>query len=299
MSARAEIYDLGYKRYAGPRRSVSQRWRVIARNQIDTGIKGFWRWKLSIGFTIMATTISAIIMFIYQDKAVGIFADKGQRLADTVVPLAVTWYCKIALIVSLAISCLSIADDIAAGAFTFYFARSTRPVDYVLGKFVGLFVLIAPIMIGGPLILAGIQLALTPEGRSVTDELIVLPKVLLIGTLGTLVYSAVPMGFSALSKSRVMALGGWAIYYFMVGMVGNVMAFAGLTHAATLDIAGDLAQLSLHIFNLDLAPHEGPGAPALGLVASLLGVLIPVIASPLVALWRVKQAADTGVGGAS
>jgi hypothetical protein len=299
MSARAEIYDLGYKRYAGPRRSVSSRWRVIMRHQIATGWKGFWRYKLAVGLAIMATTVSAITMFIFQDKAVNVFGGGGgQRLADSVVPLATTWYCKVALIVSFTISASCIADDVATGAFTFYFARSTRPTDYVLGKLAGLFVLIAPIMIGGPLILAGIQLALTPEGRSVVDELSVLPKTLVVGILGTLVYSAVPLGFSSISRGRALALGSWAIYYFAVGIVAGLLGLFVYGPLGALDINSALVHTGLHVFGLELGGGN-PKAPNIPLWASLPGVLIPCIASVLVALSRVKRAADTGVGGVS
>lgn len=295
MSARAEIYDLGYKRYAGPRRDQSSRWRVIMRHQMATTWKGFWRYKSILVLTTIVTGISAITMWMFQDKAVGIFGDSSQRLADTVVPLATTTYCKFAFLMSLTVCASAISTDHASGAFTFYFARSTRPIDYVLGKFAGLYVMVAPIMLLSPLILAGVQLALTPENRSIADELIVVPKTLFIGLLGTAIYAAVPLAFSALSKGRMMAIGGWAIYYVVFGGVANGFGMVVYGPLAALDLAGSLNQTAIHIFGLTLE-HSPINVP---LWASLPGVIVPVIAGLGVALWKIKNAADTGVGGAS
>jgi hypothetical protein len=295
VSAHAEIYDLGYKRYAGPRRAQSARWRVIMRHQIAQAWKGWWRYKLALALTFLATTVSGIVMYVYQDKAIKLFGDAaGQRLADTVVPLATLTFCKIGFLVSMTISASAISDDSASGAFTFYFVRSTRPIDYVLGKLAGLYVLVLPIMLVGPLVLAGIQLALTPENHDIVDQLGVIPRTLAIGLLGTLIYAAVPLGFSAMAKGRMIALGGWAVYYLVIGNVASGFAAFVYGPIGALDLGTALSQTSIHLFGLEL---EGP--LSVPLWASIPGILIPAIAAIAVASYKVKQAADSGVGGAS
>ena len=295
MSARAEIYDLGYKRYAGPRRPQSSRWRVIMRHQMSQAWRGFWRYKLALALTVLVTVVSGIVMYVYQDKTVGLIsADASQRLADAVVPFATVTYCKVALIVSFTISASSISDDIASGAFTFYFARSTRPFDYVLGKLAGLYLLVLPIMLVGPLLLAGIQLALTPADRHIVDQLGVIPRTISIGMLGTLIYAAIPIGFSAMSKSRMLALGSWAIYYLVIGQVAGMLALFVWAPLGALDLSTALSQTSIHAAGLEFG-----GPFSVPMWASLPGILIPAAASIALAAYRVKRAGDTGVGGLS
>ena len=59
-----------------------------------------------------------------------------------------------------------------------------------------------------------LQIALTPDNRNIVDSLGVLPRTLAIGLLGTAIYSAIPLGFSAMAKSRMLAIGGWAIGFY-------------------------------------------------------------------------------------
>ena len=56
-----------------------------------------------------------------------------------------------------------IAGDMQSGAFTFYFARSTRPIDYVLGKLGGLGVLVAGLVFVFPVIVAAACGSRSPE----------------------------------------------------------------------------------------------------------------------------------------
>ncbi len=295
MSARAEIYDLGYKRYAGPRRPPSSRWRVIMRHQMAQTWRGFWRYKLALALTLLITVVSAIVMYVYQDRTVGLIgAEASQRLADAVVPFATVTYCKVALIVSFTVSASAISDDVASGAFTFYFVRSTRPFDYVLGKLAGLYVLVLPIMLVGPLLLAALQLALTPADRNVLDQLGVIPRTIVIGMLGTLIYSAVPLGFSAMSRSRMLALGSWAVYYFAIGMVAGMLALFVWAPLGALDLSTALSQTSIHAAGLQMG-----GPFSVPMWASIPGILVPAAASIALAAYRVKRAADTGVGGVS
>ena len=53
------------------------------------------------------------------------------------------WYVQLAFIVTLTIGAtIDRRRRSQSGAFTFYFARSMRPIDYVIGKLAGLALLI-------------------------------------------------------------------------------------------------------------------------------------------------------------
>ncbi len=167
------------------------------------------------------------------------------------------------------ISASSISDDVASGAFTFYFARSTRPIDYVLGKLAGLCVLVMLIMLVGPLVLAGVQIALTPENRKIVDQLGIIRRELFIGVLGTLIYAAIPLGFSAISRRGPMALASWAAIIVLGQVAGGFALF----------VWAPIGALDLAVRSPDLAAPFGLELPMMSvpLWASIPGIVVPTI----------------------
>src|SRR5205814_2645936 len=122
--------------------------------------------------------------------------------ADGILPASTLWYGKLGFIASLTVSATVVAGDVESGAFTFYFARSVRPRDYVLGKLAALAGLLSLIMLAGPLVLAGLRLGLSDDLDQLLAALPILYKALAVGAVGTVIYAAVPFGFSALLASR-------------------------------------------------------------------------------------------------
>ena len=160
------IHDLGYKRYAGARRSTGTRWLVVMRNHVATSWKTWWRYKAAIGQAVLTTFIAGGVMFILSDKTVrGAAGELGVMLADAALPKSIAWYARAGLLVTLTIGARVIAGDLQSGAFTFYFARSLRPRDYVLGKLIGMAVLMALVCAVGPLVLAISRLGLSENRR--------------------------------------------------------------------------------------------------------------------------------------
>src|SRR5262249_24093632 len=145
-------------------------------------------------------------------------------LTDGALPRAISWYTRAAFLLSLTIGSSVIARDIQSGAFTFYFARSVRPRDYVLGKLAGMFAVNAAIMLAGPLVLALARLGLSDSIDDLVTLLPIVPKAIAIGLLGTLAFAAVPLAFSALIPNPRHALALWAAYYLIVGGMTYLLA---------------------------------------------------------------------------
>src|SRR5262249_40400902 len=180
--------------YAGVRQSTSTRWLVIARNQIATAWKTWWRFKLALSLAVVVTAVAGGVMFLLSDRpATGLALPSGiaATLTDAALPPAMEWYSRAAFLFSLAFGAGVIARDVQSGAFTFYFARSVRPRDYVLGKLGGMLALNAVLMLAGPLALALARLALSDSTDQLLALLPIVPKTLAIGLLGTLAFSAV------------------------------------------------------------------------------------------------------------
>lgn len=297
MSA-GQIHDLGYKRYVGSRRAVSTRWTVIMRHQIATAWAGWWRFKLWLVAAFLVTAVSSVLLYTLGDRLfrrIGGLGGALTRFVDGILPDSTIWYCKAGFIVSLAISATVVAGDLQSGAFTFYFSRSMRPRDYVLGKLAGLGVVLALIMAAGPLVLAMVRVGLSDNLDQAIEMLPTLYKALAVGALGTLVYTAIPLGFSALLANRRQAMAVWAAYYLLVGWLAFGLSFLTTPALSALDLAIALHAVSLHLFGLH-ATGRNADPPTTAALISILGHA--AIAIGLV-VWRVRRAQQTGVGGAS
>lgn len=292
------IHDLGYKRYVGSRRPVSTRWTVIMRHQIATAWAGWWRFKVWLVSAVLVTTVSSVLLYTLGDRLfgrIGGFGGALTRFVDGILPDSTIWYCKAGFIVSLAISATVVAGDLQSGAFTFYFARSMRPRDYVLGKLAGLGAILALIMAAGPLVLAAVRVGLSGSLDQAIEMLPALYKALVVGALGTLIYTAIPLGFSALLANRRHAMAVWAAYYLLVGWLALGLSLLATPALAALDFATALHAVSLHLFGLH-AMGRATDPPTSAALISILGHAAIAIG---VVVWRVRRAQQTGIGGAS
>jgi hypothetical protein len=293
-----QIHDLGYKRYVGSRRSVGTRWRVIMRHQIASAWTGWWRFKMWLIASLITTTSVGAVLYFMHDRAMkmlGGFGGQIVKLADGLVPLAPLFYCKVGFVVSLTVCATLVAGDLQSGAFTFYFARSARPIDYVLGKLAGLGVLLAVIMAAGPVVLAGVRLGLAEDLDQLIQLLPMLGKELAVGVLGTLIYAVVPLGFSALTANKRHAVAVWAAYYVVVGYMALGIAYVTTPAVAAIDLPSSLQAVSLHLYDMRFG-GRGPDIPTSAALISILGHAAAAIA---VVIWRVRRAQQTGVGGGS
>jgi ABC-type transport system involved in multi-copper enzyme maturation permease subunit len=294
-----QIYDLGYKRYLGTRRSVDTRWTVIMRHQIATTWKGWWRFKVWLVGAVLVTTVNAVLLYTLGGRTLqrvgGLGGSILAQYIDGLLPDSTIWYGKAGFIVSLAISATVVAGDLQSGAFTFYFARSLRPRDYVVGKLAGLGVMLALILLVGPVVLAGVRLALSDNFDQLIALLPTVYKALAVGALGTLIYAAIPLGFSALIANRRHAMILWAAYYLLVGWMGLALGYVTTPAIAALDLASALHSVSLHLFGLHTTGRT-PDPPTSAALISIFGHAALAIGA---VVWRVRSAQQTGVGGAS
>jgi len=296
MSA-GQIHDLGYKRYVGSRRAVGTRWTVIMRHQIATAWAGWWRYKLWLVAAFLVTAVSSVLLYTLGDQVfrrIGGFGGVLTRFIDGILPDSTIWYCKAGFVVSLAISATVVAGDLQSGAFTFYFARSMRPRDYVLGKLAGLGVVLALIMAAGPLVLAMVRVGLSDSVDQAIAMLPTLYKALAVGALGTLLYTAIPLGFSALIANRRHAIALWAIYYIIIGSVAMALGFL-FRPIAALDLATSLRTVSLHLFD----QHLTGGVPEPSTALAVASILVHAGAAIAVVFWRLRAAQQSGIGGGS
>ena len=182
------------------------------------------------------------------------------------------------------------------GAFTFYFARSVRPRDYVAGKIAGLCVLYAIVVLAGPVLLAALQLGMSGSTGALGDHLPVLLKAIAVGALATVSYAAVPLAFSALVPNRRYALTMWAAYYLVVGSMAIGLGFVVWAPLAALDLPTSLRIVTYTLFDVQFRFGRDTN---LTFVAALIGIAAHLTAAIAIVLYRVRAAQRTGVGGSS
>jgi ABC-2 type transport system permease protein len=291
------IHDLGYKRYAGARRDPRTRWRVIARHQVAIAWKTWWRFKAALGLAVITMSIAGgMMMFASERKSsLGRAQFFAQKLIDTALPESMIWFCRAGFLATLTIGATVIAADVQSGAFTFYFARSTRPRHYVLGKLVGLCLLMACLTLAGPLLLAILRLGLADSTDEVVELLPAVGKILVVGITATLAYAAVPLGFSALLPNRRHALALWAAYYLIFGSMAFALGHLASPAIAALDLPRVIQAITYALF--DLQPRDRdpviPLAAAIGSLAAHIGIALALIAV------QVRRTYRSGIGGAS
>lgn len=297
--AKGEIHDLGYQRYVGARRPASTRWRVIARHQVATAWKTWWRYKAALGFAVIMLCVwGGLLMFgsslTYQKSSMTMVT---QMMSDAAVPMSIEWFVRAAFYLSLTLGAGMIAGDMQSGAFTFYFARSTRPRDYALGKLAGYGTLVATLALVPPLALAGLRVGVCETSAEVTSHLYLIPAALVVGVVATVAYSVIPLGFSALLPDRRNALALWAAYYLVFGTIMQLIGRHGGPMAA-LDLPTAILTIAFDLFNFQ--PMFGRRA-ARSLSPSVAWIAIAVQAAVAIAIiwWRVSRAQKQGVVGSS
>lgn len=293
------IHDLGYKRYAGTRQSTGTRWRVIMRHQIASSWQSWWRYKWLLGLAVIVTMVTGGMMFMLQDREVnGIRLLQGMaaRMMDDALPRAIAWYSRIAFLVGLTIGARVVASDRQSGAFTFYFARSVRLRDYVIGKAMGMFMLVGLVMIAGPLLLAITRLALCESLDQLIAMLPILPKALAVGLLGTLAFAAVPLAFSALIRSPRLAMALWVTFYLIGGVIVYKLSAVLKNGVGALDLDTALDAVAFDLFDMTITKGR---AKRVELGPALASLLIHASVALSIVVWQVRRAHGRGIGGAS
>jgi ABC-2 type transport system permease protein len=294
--------DLGYKRYLGTRRPQSTRWQVIVRNQVGVAWRGFWRWKIWLLGAAMTTVVFGALMFVSGNRVFGQLSARATGSAttfvDAMLPFSFSFYPWFGFVLSVSLAAAVVPRDLKAGAFEFYFSRPVRPLDYVLGKFVGLFLIMAAVMAAGPLLLALFRVGIAEPGEmlGLLDQV---PRALAVGLLSSAAYAALPLAAGALVARPGHAIAAWVAFYLVASNIISGIAFAtGRPILAVLDPADAVASLAFELFDVTfargLSASGAVNAPVWASAGALIGYTVLALS---ITVWRVKRAERAGRGG--
>jgi ABC-2 type transport system permease protein len=290
------IHDLGYARYAGERRPPSTLWRVIMRQHLSYAWKTRWRLKPWLLGAVGISLVVGTLLYLNQTSIIGVLSKQGvgPTWLRASIPFAYEFYRVPAFMISMTIGAAVIAHDRQTGAFTFYFSRPVRPFDYVVGKLTGQLAVVAMVFLAGPIALALFSVGLSDTTSEAVEQLAILPKVLVVGVLGTAAFASIPLAFSAVAPRRTIALTAWAGYYIVVASV--VSAVGGLVWVPLVAIDPGKAMESLAMGLFDVSP---PGTKLAPLWAAIGSLVVQSVIATVVIMTMVKREAEGSVGGSS
>ncbi|HEY1550369.1 MAG TPA: hypothetical protein VGG28_21225 [Kofleriaceae bacterium] len=277
------VRDVGYERYAGARRDPATRWRVLARRQLASAWETWWHYKLALAIAVVVTCVFGGMMYFFTDAAMfrGFRWVSGltMTIADGAVPASLQWFRRAAFVLSTATAATAIAADRESGAFALYVARSTRPIDYMIGKLAAMLALVGSLAILGPAFLALLRLGLYEDADHLVMHLGLVGNVVLIGVLTTLVYAIVPLAISSLLPSRAQAIAVWAGYWLVVGSICAVLGAMTTGWISALDLPSALDSITNQLFSIHLSKRlRIPFDVALASIAIHVTVALAIIA---------------------
>jgi ABC-2 type transport system permease protein len=262
------IADLSYRGYDGPLRAHSPRWWIVALSGIRGLLKNHWFWALA-ALACLPFVFNGLVFYVSQ--SVGGFGgdpasnpmmmtDKGGHRYAMVFFQALSgwetlWWFGIALMVGAG----SIASDNRANALQVYLSKPITKGDYLLGKWMSIFLTISGVALAPMLILFAFLGAAFASQGFFSSEPTLLPRLLLVAVLPGFIHASLLVGFSAWCSSSRVAGALYAAVYFIGGLVVGIMWL--LIYHQRMD-KGVLLQ------------HCSIGGIITGLTQSILGVTI-------------------------
>ena len=198
----AEVFDLGYQYYEGPREGRSRARRAIYVNGLRT--------ILGIGRGPMAKVL-AILMFVAAMApavVMAIIISLAEPLADAL-PSHADYYGLISIVLFLFAAIIGpelLCPDRRNGVISLYLVRPMTPSDYIAGRWLALFTVTIALVYSGQLVLlAGMVLAAADPAEYLRENWLDIPRILGAGLVVALFLSTIPLAVAAFTDRRAYA----------------------------------------------------------------------------------------------
>lgn len=221
--SRSPIADLTYRNYDGPLVAPITRWWPIAKMSIRLSFKKKWYWILGIMGAYYYLIIMVILYFVTANSN-GVNSLTGKDQLQVMLGNS-QWHDQflygfslaqlILMIIAMVIGSTAVSSDTFANALLIYLSRPLTKLDYLIGKWLGIFIPIAGICLVPMLVfyLYG-GMGYAKYGFYSQDHLM-LPKIILISMVTGAVHASLCVGISSLFKQPRFASGTYAIFYFL------------------------------------------------------------------------------------
>jgi ABC-type transport system involved in multi-copper enzyme maturation permease subunit len=157
-------------------------------------------------------------------------------------------------LIALLIGTGAIASDIRANALQVYLAKPITKGDYILGKWMSTFI---PIYLVAMLPALGLYIfcLLNFSGKFWHEDPYLILRLLAATAVPALIHASLLLGFSAWSRTSFMAGAIYAAFFFVSGVIANVVAIIRYEHDFTSEAGILIRSLSLDGIIMGLAQN--------------------------------------------
>ena len=194
----AQVFDLGYQAYTGPREGRDRSRRALFENGVRTllGIGRGGRAKI-LPILLLVATITPALIFVVVLALAGV---------EDELPTAGEYYGIVGLILVLFGAVMSpelLIADRRSNVLQLYLVRPVTATDYVVARFLAFFVVVLALVYSGQVILlAGYLLTVDGPGGWLKDNWLDIPRFLGASVLFALFVTAIPMAAAAVISRR-------------------------------------------------------------------------------------------------
>ncbi|HEY0865972.1 MAG TPA: ABC transporter permease subunit, partial [Fimbriimonas sp.] len=259
-----QIADLSYRNYDGPLESPTFRWWVISRTSILRAFKtkGYWVATALSGWYYLV--MIAVLFFIEQATAAQSQGQaQGMGLTDTFLR-KIVWKDQflhgfsfaqlLILVTALLLGAGAIANDNRANALLVYLSKPCTKADYMIGKWVGIFLPVLLMMVIPSTVFYLYGLLSFRDYGFFADDPWIGPKMVLIMTLSAALHASLVLAISSMFQQGRIAGAVYAGLYFLTTFFTKLMQVAyAIKHGEEVGPIGTLFYCSVDGIQIGLA----------------------------------------------
>jgi ABC-type transport system involved in multi-copper enzyme maturation permease subunit len=267
------IHDQTYRRYEGTRQPPGRAWMVIARD----GIRGMLSRKAFLAlllvswipFVVRVVQIYVVTAYPVAGQVMGVSVDTFKEFIEqqSTFIFFITVYVGAGLI----------AADRRANALQIYLSKPLMRTEYIAGKVGVLATFLLFITLLPAVLLVIMQMLFAGSVSFLTDNLFLIPAIVLATLVRVVVASFTMLALSALSKStRYVAILYAGIAFFTEAIYGVLYAITGSSRVAWVSISGNITNVTDVMFR-HTPRYETPVALSMLVLVGLVVVSISVL----------------------
>jgi ABC-2 type transport system permease protein len=230
-SRAGNIYDIGYRRYEGPRLGRSHAIRALVIDSFRTtyGLGHGGRAKAAPIILAAIAVLPAVIVVGFLSLAARLGA---QQQIENASPIAYdTYYRQISAIIALFCAVQApelFGRDQRHGVLALYFARAVRRADYAIARLVGFgLAVLALLLLPMVILLIGRVLLATDIAAAFGRDFPKLPAVVGQAVVIAGLYGALAMAVSAFTPRRAYATAGTIALFVLPGLIAQIVIGLG------------------------------------------------------------------------
>lgn len=292
LPAPTPIADLTYRNYEGPLRTRVLRWWIVALAGIRIATRRWYFW-LFVGFAFLPFLLTGFVLYLQglQERGGAMLNPMGMPSEEVKTYArhffqALDWQRYWIFALALSVGAASIAADTRANALLVYLSKPITRVDYLLGKWMSIFLMLFGASVAPALLLyLYCLLSYLGEGFLKNEPYLAL-QVVGASAVPAAVHASLLIGCSAWSRSGRIAGATYAGLFFL----GNVISFVLWVTlyrgnwqkgylVKNLSVEGVIGGIEQAIFGVKVsmnAFHRREGIQALELAAPDIRIFAPI-----------------------